>query len=86
VAHDTENTERRLLSASDKVLESVSELRDLERRKRREKVSTPGYHSLADQVEAKSREIFSAAEEETDAANDMRSGSRSIDEIAADPP
>lgn len=73
----------KLVSSSDKVLKSVAESKDLERRKRREKVLTPGYHELADEVEARSREIFRAAAEETAAANEVESGSPSIDEVAA---
>jgi hypothetical protein len=76
--------ERRILKASDDVLRSVAELKDLERRKRKQNVSTPEYHALADEAQAKSREIFRAAREETAAANDLESGSRSIDEMAAD--
>ena len=76
--------EQRILASSDQVLKAVDEMKELERRKRRERVSTPSYHRLADDVQAKSREIFSAAAEETLAANALESGSRSIDEIAAD--
>jgi hypothetical protein len=76
--------EQRILASSDRVLEAVGEMKDLESRKRRESVSTPGYHRLADEVQEKSRQIFNAAAEETVAANAMESGSRSIDEIAAD--
>jgi hypothetical protein len=73
----------KLVSSSDKVLQSVAEMKDMEERKRREKVSTPGYHQLAEEVEAKSREIFRAAADETAAADELESGSPSIEEIAA---
>ena len=79
-----EPKEQRILTSSDQVLKTVGEMRDLESRKRQEKVSTPKYHRLADEVQAKSREVFRAAAEETVAANDMESGSRSIDAIARD--
>jgi hypothetical protein len=80
----TDSRKKRILSSSNKVLESIGELKDLERRKRREKVSTRPYHQLADDVEAKSREIFRAARDETATAYEMESGSPSIDELAAE--
>jgi len=85
VAEDARHdTEQRLLSSSDEVLRAAGELREVERRKRLEKVSTEEFHRLADISERMSRQIFRAAAEETDAADELPSGSSSIEEIAAE--
>ena len=72
-----------IVYASNDVMKAVSEMKDIERRKRLAKVSTPEYHELADESTAKSREIFSATSRETKAAFEQPSGSASIAERAA---
>jgi hypothetical protein len=54
---------------SARLLKAVDELRALEQRKRREKVTGRAFRELAEQVEAKAREVFSIAGQETDDAH-----------------
>lgn len=49
---------------SDKLLEAVAELRRLEKEKRRQELSSPAFHALANEVEQKSRAVFRGAVEE----------------------
>lgn len=53
-----------LADHSNRLLHAVEELRELEQRKRRETISTPPFHHLADDVKAKSREIFRIADDQ----------------------
>jgi signal transduction histidine kinase len=58
---------------SERLLRAVDELRALEREKRRQKLSGRPFRELAERVEAKAREVFRIAGEETD---DARAASR----------
>jgi hypothetical protein len=59
--------ERRVLRTdSDRLLDAVDELRALEREKRTLDVSSKPFHDLAERVEAKAREVFRLAGQETD--------------------
>jgi signal transduction histidine kinase len=53
---------------SERLLKAVDELRALEREKRRQKLSGRPFRELAERVEAKAREVFRIAGEETDDA------------------
>jgi DNA-binding transcriptional ArsR family regulator len=77
---------------SARLLKAVDELRALEERKRREKVSGREFRELAEQVEAKAREVFSIAGQETDdahaasrvsAVDGSDTAAPSIEEVAA---
>jgi hypothetical protein len=79
---------------SARLLKAVDELRALEEQKRREKVSGREFRELAEQVEAKAREVFSIAGQETDDAheasrlNDVDGSDApapSIEEVSAGP-
>jgi hypothetical protein len=60
-------TERRVLRTdSDRLLDAVGELRALEREKRTLDVSSKPFHDLAERVEAKAREVFRLAGQESD--------------------
>ena len=48
---------QRLGDASDDLLDAVDDLRAMERQKRKETISSPPFHRLAEAIEAKSREI-----------------------------
>jgi hypothetical protein len=59
--------ERRVLRTdSDRLLDAVDELRALEREKRTLDVSSKPFHDLAERVEAKAREVFRLAGQESD--------------------
>jgi hypothetical protein len=75
---------------SARLLKAVDELRALEEQKRREKVSGREFRALAEQVEAKAREVFAIAGQETDDAHEasrLSDGSAtpapSIEEVSA---
>jgi signal transduction histidine kinase len=76
---------------SERLLKAVDELRALEREKRREKISGRPFRELAERVEAKAREVFRIAGEETVDAqaaarlteDDPASGDLTIEEEAA---
>jgi len=57
---------RVLRTDSDRLLDAVEELRALEREKRQLDVSSKPFHDLAERVEAKAREVFRLAGQETD--------------------
>ncbi|HKG56450.1 MAG TPA: hypothetical protein VKA85_04335 [Candidatus Limnocylindrales bacterium] len=56
---------RVLRTDSDRLLDAVDELRALEREKRQLDVSSKPFHDLAERVEAKAREVFRLAGQES---------------------
>jgi hypothetical protein len=72
--------ERRVRSDSDELLEAVDDMRRAEERKRREDISTEPFHRLADEVEAKAREVWRVAHRENDDGDSVPTTDRSIDE------
>jgi signal transduction histidine kinase len=82
-------TARALHEDSERLLRAVDELRALEREKRREKISGRSFRELAERVEAKAREVFRIAGEETVDAHaaarldETAEGSSTIEEEAA---
>lgn len=73
---------RALAGKSDEMLEALRELKATEARKRREPISTPMFHMLADDVYAQSRRIFRIAIQEDDLGNESERGVETIDDIA----
>ena len=59
-----ERKQRDLRDVSDRLLDELQGIRDAEEQKRREEISTPGFHRLNDQVAARSRRVFELASEE----------------------
>lgn len=78
----------RLSDTSDELLRALTELRDLERRKRDKTISTPEFHELADRIDARSKHIFriAAAEREMGESLDTQTGAENdtIADIARD--
>jgi hypothetical protein len=69
---------------SDSLLGKVADLRRLEIEKRRQPVSSPRFHQLAEAVTAKAREIMYGAEAEERDGNRTERSSTSIDESQSD--
>ncbi len=69
---------------SDALLGKVADLRRLETAKRREPVSSPRFHELAEAVTAKAREIMYGAQAEELAGNRTERSSTSIDDVEPD--
>jgi hypothetical protein len=65
---------RELHEDSERLLKAVEELRALEREKRQQEISSKPFHDLAEQVEAKAREVFRLAGEETEDAAALARG------------
>lgn len=79
-----ETSRRKLADRSERLLEAVAELRALEARKRLESISTPEFHALAEDVEAKSQEIFRLATEQIDLADAIPTGTETIEDVVRD--
>jgi hypothetical protein len=82
--HDVSDSKRRLPAASEDLLSDVAGLRDLERRRREEPISSPAFHDLGREVTAKSHEIMYAATVEEALGNDTEPGDESIDDVEAE--
>lgn len=72
---------RKLASRSNKLLDALRRLRDTEKRKRQEPISSPPFHELADQLTRDSREVFNLAREQDRLGDKAKRGSESIDDI-----
>ena len=64
-----ESKQRELRDVSDRLLDALKDIRDLEEQKRTEEISTPAFHRLTDDVAHASRRVFELAHEE-DAVSD----------------
>ena len=54
-------TKQEIARNSDELLDDVKQLRALEEEKRREPISSPGFHVIAEEITARSREIMKTA-------------------------
>jgi hypothetical protein len=74
--------EQDLVAPSDALLDAVDDLKGLEREKRRVHISTPDFHQLAEEIEAKSRDVFRLAADERRLADRTETSDVSIDDVA----
>ena len=74
----------KLARSSNEMLEMVSELKDLERRKRAEPISSPAFHDLAEQVTEKTRDIMRSVIKQEDLGNQTARGDASINDVDGD--
>ncbi|MBA2718750.1 MAG: hypothetical protein H0U52_05795 [Chloroflexi bacterium] len=72
----------RLSGESQRLLTAIDEIHDLESSKRDEDVSTPPFHELAEQVLAKSREVFRIAGREAAQDDDIETTDVTLNETA----
>lgn len=72
---------RALTNRSNRLLEALRRLRDMETRKRHEPISSPGFHALAKDVDKTSREIFRLAREQDDLGDQVPRGRETIDDV-----
>ena len=72
---------RALADHSNRLLEALRRMRDTEKRKRQEPISTPKFHKLADEVNRASNEVFRLAREEERLGDESPRGTDSIDDI-----
>ncbi len=71
---------------SDRLLAKVADLRELERTKRGEPISSEAFHRLAREITRKSREIMFAAREQELTGDQSERDDRSIDDLAEEAP
>jgi transposase len=79
-----DRAKRELRGDSERLLKAIDELRDLEEQKRREPMSSAPFRELAEQVEAKAREVYRLADEEADDAHEA-AGDEIAEPIDGDP-
>ncbi|MFL5774904.1 MAG: hypothetical protein ACJ76W_01390 [Chloroflexota bacterium] len=72
--------QRRLGEDSERLLDSLDELRSLEQEKRRERISTDRFHQLAEEVTEVASDIFRDASREEIDGNRTDRSDRTIDE------
>ena len=78
----SEKQRKKLRDASDELLAALAELRALEREKRRHDISSPEFERLANKIERKSRQVFTAATREQDIGEEISFRERgTIDDI-----
>jgi hypothetical protein len=70
-----------LSRGSRRILDAVADLRALETEKRKQPISTPAFHRLAEDVTAKSQEVFSIARNSEDEADLAPRSDDSIDDV-----
>jgi hypothetical protein len=86
-ARQDDHTERsdpkvELTGRSAEILNAIDDLHDMEVRKRERPISTPEFHDLAEDITAKSREVFRIAVEQEDVGEEAPSGDESINDVA----
>ena len=65
---------------SDALMDALDEMKRTEARKRRQHVSTPEFHQLAQDVEEKSRRVYRLAKGENDIADSTDTTTQTIEE------
>jgi hypothetical protein len=73
--------QRDLARRSDRLLEAIDDLHRLESEKRREVISSPPFHRLAEAITKKSREIFHMAYRQESVGDATETTDESIEEI-----
>jgi hypothetical protein len=71
---------RALTSLSNRLLEALRRMRDTERRKREEPISSPKFHELATEVERTSQEVFRLARHEERVGDEAPRGDTTIED------
>jgi hypothetical protein len=78
---------REVSEESRQLLAALEEIRETEAEKRRQPISSPRFHELADRVEEKAREVFRLSERQRRAGEAAPRSDTSIDDILrGDPP
>ena len=72
---------RELTERSNRLLEALRHLRDTEKRKRDEPISSPRFHELADDADRTSRRIFTLARDQERIGDETPRGEETINDI-----
>ncbi len=81
---DGDETKETLTAESERMLEVIDELRGMEVEKRRQPISTPEFHRLAEDITATSRAVFRMAAEQEETGDETSRGEETIDDLAGD--
>ena len=74
-------TKQEIARNSDELLDDVKQLRALEEEKRREPISSPGFHVIAEEITARSREIMKTALRQEELGNSAERGEETIEDV-----
>jgi hypothetical protein len=72
---------RALANLSNRLLDTLRRMRDTERRKRQEPISSPTFHKLANEVEEASQEVFRLARNEESVGDEAPRGAITIEDM-----
>lgn len=75
------DAKRQLTDRSNRLLEALRGMRETEKRKRAEPISSPKFHALADEVDKASRDVFRLARDQERLGDQIPRGSDTIDDV-----
>ena len=81
---DTDRQQRlreRLSAESRRLLDTIDEMHELEELKRAEDVSTPAFHSLAEEISRKGRDVFRITTIQESIGDSIESGTVSMNDV-----
>jgi hypothetical protein len=81
---DCVDPKRELADESARTADAIDELPAMEAEKRTRPISTPGFHRLAEDITAKSREVFRIASIEERKGDESPRGAETIDDVTRD--
>jgi hypothetical protein len=79
--HPTSERKRKLRDRSAEILEAIDDLHQMETEKRRQPISTPQFHRLAEDITRKSRDVFRIAIDQEEIGDEAQRGEQSIEDI-----
>lgn len=82
----TEREKSELATRSDELLDALQRLKDTERRKRHEPISSETFHRLADEVDAISHEVFSLARDQQSIGRRATQTGQTIEDVKDETP
>jgi hypothetical protein len=77
----TSDPKRKLSERSAQILGAIDDLHQMETEKRRQPISTPQFHRLAEDISRKSRDVFRIAIDQEAIGDEAQRGEQSIEDI-----
>jgi hypothetical protein len=84
-ARSADDPKHQLSDRSDQILDAIEELHEMESAKREVPISTPTFHRLAEQITAKSRDVFRIARDQEAVGEEAPTGDETIQDVAREP-
>jgi hypothetical protein len=81
VGFAVDQEKRALANRSNRLLDALRRMRETEKRKRQEPISTPKFHELANEVDRASREVFRLAREQDELGEEIPTGRDTIADV-----